>query len=124
MNPWIVIPNATPVVVSCFTDLNAHFDLQFEEAKYSFLGETLISCFFFLAQMSDAQARKLKRMEELRKKPTVTPDWKALMKDIDGFRYGHTGKLKKVVCSDRSKPMLSKMKVQGKVSKKFRDGGP
>ena len=68
--------------------------------------------------MGDAQARKLKRMEDLKKKPTVKPDWNALLKDIDGFRYGSHGKLKKTQCSDRSKPMLSKKKVQGKVSKK------
>lgn len=52
----------------------------------------------------------------MRKKPSIKPDWNALLKDIDSFRYGFKTKLKKIVTSDRSKPMLSTMKVQGKVS--------
>ena len=73
--------------------------------------------FIIELEMDDAQARKRKRIEEMRKKPTQKPDFKSLMKDIDSFRYGFKTKLKKTQCNDRSQPFIgSGLKVQGKVS--------
>ena len=75
--------------------------------------------FIIELEMDDAQARKRKRIEEMRKKPTQKPDFKSLMKDIDSFRYGFKTKLKKTHCNDRSQPFIgSGLKVQGKVSTK------
>ena len=37
------------------------------------------------------------------------------MKDIEEFKYGFGGKLKKIKTDDRSKPMLAKTKKGGKV---------
>lgn len=38
------------------------------------------------------------------------------MREIDSFRYGHSQRLRKAVTNDRSKPMLTKIKIKGKVS--------
>ena len=38
------------------------------------------------------------------------------MRDIEEFKYGFGGKLKKIKTDDRSKPMLAKTKKGGKVS--------
>ena len=77
----------------------------------------MIKTFIIELEMDDAQARKRKRIEEMRKKPTQKPDFKSLMKDIDSFRYGFKTKLKKTHCNDRSQPFIgSGLKVQGKVS--------
>ena len=78
---------------------------------------TLTIIFIIELEMDDAQARKRKRIEEMRKKPTQKPDFKSLMKDIDSFRYGFKTRLKKTHCNDRSQPFIcSGLKVQGKVS--------
>jgi len=58
---------------------------------------------------SEGRAEKL---EMLKKRPTKRPDWNDLMKEIEKFRCSH-GLLKKTVCSDRSKPILTKTKVKG-----------
>ena len=39
------------------------------------------------------------------------------MRDIEEFKYGFGGKLKKIKTDDRSKPMLAKTKKGGKVCK-------
>ena len=57
-----------------------------------------------------------KKGDNFRKKPTKEVNWKDLLKDIEEFKYGHGGKLKRVVTDDRSKPMLAKTKKGGKVS--------
>ena len=63
-----------------------------------------------------AKARKLSRIENLKRRPTKRPDWNELMKEIEGVRSGVI-RLKKTVSNDRSKPVLSKAKDrQGQVS--------
>ena len=62
-----------------------------------------------------------KKGDNFRKKPTKEVNWKDLLKDIEGFKYGHGGKLKRVVTDDRSKPMLAKTKKGGKVSRRKND---
>ena len=64
--------------------------------------------------MDEARARKLKKIEELRKRSTQKPDWSGLMKEINGLKFNKN--LKKVVCNDRSRPLLATVKIQGKVS--------
>jgi hypothetical protein len=68
----------------------------------------------FLAEAA-ARARKLSRIEAMRKRPSKRPDWNELMKEIDVFRYGKVGKLKKVQCNDRSQPILTQTKIRGQV---------
>eukprot|EP00094_Tigriopus_californicus_P007637 TCALIF_07354-PA protein Name:"Protein of unknown function" AED:0.17 eAED:0.17 QI:0/0.75/0.8/1/0.75/0.8/5/166/792 len=50
------------------------------------------------------------KVEQLKKRAKTTPVWTDLMEEISGFRTGH-GKLRKVVCNDRSRPILSTEKV-------------
>ena len=57
-----------------------------------------------------------KKGDKFRTKPTKEVNWKDLLKDIEEFKYGYGGKLKKVMTDDRSKPMLAKTKKGGKVS--------
>ena len=65
-----------------------------------------------------AKARKLSRIEALKRRPTKRPDWNELMKEIEGVRSGHI-RLKKIISNDRSKPVLSKVKDrEGQVSDK------
>jgi len=52
------------------------------------------------------------RVEQLKKKPDKRPDWNDLMQEIGKYRCPG-GLLKKTVCNDRSKPILSKSKVKG-----------
>ena len=65
--------------------------------------------------VDEARRKKLQRIEAMKRKPTVKPDWGGLMQDICSFRFGHSQRLKKVKCNDRSKPMLTDVKIQGKV---------
>jgi len=58
---------------------------------------------------------KSDRIEQLKKKQTKRPDWNDLMGEIGQYRCSK-GLLKRTVCNDRSKPMLSKSKVKGVVS--------
>ena len=55
--------------------------------------------------------------DAFRKKPTKEANWKDLLRDIEEFKYGFGGKLKKIKTDDRSKPMLAKTKKGGKVCK-------
>lgn len=55
---------------------------------------------------------KSDRVEQLKKKPTKRVDWNDLMQEISQYRCPG-GLLKKTVCNDRSKPILSKSKVKG-----------
>jgi len=55
---------------------------------------------------------KSDRIEQLKKKQTKRPDWNDLMGEIGQYRCSK-GLLKRTVCNDRSKPMLSKSKVKG-----------
>ncbi|CAB4058077.1 unnamed protein product [Lepeophtheirus salmonis] len=57
--------------------------------------------------------KRSEALDNLKKKPAKTPDWSDLMKEIGGFKYGHKHLLNKVICNDRSKPYLSKTKVEG-----------
>ena len=99
-----------PQILPFFADV-------FYEGPLTILLNTLPKVFIIELEMNDAQARKRKRIEEMRKKPTQKPDFKSLMKDIDSFRYGFKTKLKKTQCNDRSQPFIgSGLKVQGKVS--------
>ena len=82
----------------------------------SVLAFWLLAYYSAFSEIDEARARKLKKIEALKKRPTVKPDWNGLMKEIDGFRYGFKTRLKKVACDDRSKPMLGTIKIQGKVS--------
>ena len=67
-------------------------------------------------EVDEARARKLQKIEQLKKRPVKRPDWSELMKDIESLRYGKsTRNLKKTIINDRSKPMLSKTKIKGKV---------
>ena len=50
-------------------------------------------------------------MELLKQKPTKRPNWEAFMSEIEEFRYGFGGRLKKTTCNDRSGPILSTTKV-------------
>ena len=61
---------------------------------------------------------KSEKLEQLKKKPAKRPDWSDLMKEIGQFKSSFHGLLKKTVCDDRSKPVLSKelTKVKGVVS--------
>ena len=61
---------------------------------------------------------KSEKIERLKKKPDKRPDWSDLMKEIGQFRGTCHGLLKKIVCDDRSKPVLSKdlTKIKGVVS--------
>lgn len=59
---------------------------------------------------------KSDRVEALKKRPTKRPDWNDLMQEIEKYRV-KAGMLNKVVTNDRSKPMLSKSKVKGVVSR-------
>ena len=76
--------------------------------------------FFLLTgnnEVDEARARKLQKIEQLKKRPVKRPDWNELMKDIESLRYGKsTRNLKKTITNDRSKPMLSQTKIKGKVS--------
>ena len=80
----------------------------------------MLSSFFFLSgnnEVDEARARKLQKIEQLKKRPVKRPDWNELMKDIESLRYGKsTRNLKKTITNDRSKPMLSQTKIKGKVS--------
>ena len=51
------------------------------------------------------------RVELLKQKPTTTPNWVDLMGEIEEFKYGFGGRLKKTTCNDRSGPILSTTKV-------------
>ena len=53
--------------------------------------------------------------DAFRKKPTKEANWKDLLRDIEEFKYGFGGKLKKIKTDDRSKPMLAKTKKGDKV---------
>lgn len=65
--------------------------------------------------IDEARKRKLERIEAMKRKPTVKPDWSGLMSDICSFRFGQSSqRLKKVKSNDRSKPQLSNIKIQGK----------
>ena len=61
-----------------------------------------------------AKARKLSRIENLKRRPTKRPDWNELMKEIESVRNGVV-RLRKTQSNDRSQPVLSKVKVQGQV---------
>ena len=50
-------------------------------------------------------------MELLKQKPTKRPNWVDLMSEIEEFKYGFGGRLKKTTCNDRSGPILSTTKV-------------
>ena len=52
----------------------------------------------------------------MKKRPTKRPDWNDLMQEIEKYRC-KAGMLNKVQTNDRSKPMLSKSKVKGVVSR-------
>ena len=89
-------------------------------------GETLIKIstqffvlknpIFLVNEIDASRARKLEKLDRLKKRPEKRPDWNELMKEIDSFRPGSSSqKLNKVACNDRSKPMLTKTKIQGKV---------
>ena len=65
--------------------------------------------------IDEARARKLSKIEAMKKRPLKRPDWNELMREIDSFKYGHSQRLRKTVCNDRSKPMLTKIKIKGKV---------
>jgi len=68
------------------------------------------------SEIDAARARKLEKLDKIKKRPEKRPDWNELMREIDSFRFGSSSqKLKKVACNDRSKPMLTKTKIQGKV---------
>ena len=47
----------------------------------------------------------------LKQKPTKRPNWVDLMSEIEEFKYGFGGRLKKTTCNDRSGPILSTTKV-------------
>lgn len=66
-------------------------------------------------EVDEARARKLAKIEALKKRPTQKPDWSGLMQEIEALKYGAKGYLKKTVCNDRSKPMLTANRIQGKV---------
>jgi len=67
------------------------------------------------SEIDAARARKLEKLDKIKKRPEKRPDWNELMREIDSFRFGSSSqKLKKVACNDRSKPMLTKTKIQGK----------
>ena len=51
------------------------------------------------------------RVELLKQKPTKRPNWEAFMSEIEEFRYGFGGRLRKTTCNDRSGPILSTTKV-------------
>ena len=51
------------------------------------------------------------RVELLKQKPTKRPNWVDLMSEIEEFKYGFGGRLKKTTCNDRSGPILSTTKV-------------
>eukprot|EP00090_Calanus_glacialis_P010727 TRINITY_DN19177_c0_g1_i1.p1 TRINITY_DN19177_c0_g1~~TRINITY_DN19177_c0_g1_i1.p1 ORF type:complete len:718 (+),score=266.87 TRINITY_DN19177_c0_g1_i1:328-2481(+) len=55
---------------------------------------------------------KSDRVEQLKKKPTKRVDWNDLMQEINKYKCPG-GLLKKTVCNDRSRPILSKSKVKG-----------
>ena len=61
---------------------------------------------------------KSDRVEALKKRPTKRPDWNDLMQEIEKYRC-KSGMLKKCQTNDRSKPMLSKSKVKGVVSRNY-----
>jgi hypothetical protein len=66
-------------------------------------------------EIDAARARKLEKLERIKKRPEKRADWNELMREIDSFRFGSSSqKLRKVACNDRSKPMLTKTKIQGK----------
>lgn len=65
--------------------------------------------------MDEARARKLQKIEALKRRPTQKPDWSGLMQEIEALKYGAKGYLKRTVCNDRSKPILTENKIQGKV---------
>ena len=69
-------------------------------------------------QDKKVSSMKSEKIEQLKKKPAKRPDWSDLMKEIGQFRGSCHGLLKKIVCDDRSKPVLSKelTKVKGVVS--------
>ena len=74
------------------------------------------SFLFSGSEIDAARARKLEKLDKIKKRPEKRPDWNELMREIDSFRFGSSSqKLKKVACNDRSKPMLTKTKIQGKV---------
>ena len=57
------------------------------------------------------------RVELLKQKPTKRPNWVDLMSEIEEFKYGFGGRLKKTTCNDRSGPILSTTKVGDNVRK-------
>ena len=64
---------------------------------------------------SDVKKRGVtNRADSFKKQPTKRPDWNELMKEIEVYRYGHSG-LKKVQTNDRSMPILPKLKRGGEV---------
>ena len=58
-------------------------------------------------------------MELLKQKPTKRPNWVDLMSEIEEFKYGFGGRLKKTTCNDRSGPILSTTKVGDNVREKI-----
>lgn len=55
---------------------------------------------------------KSEKLDSLKKRPTKRPDWNDLMQEIEKFRCNR-GLLKKSVCSDRSEPILTQIKIKG-----------
>ena len=98
--------------ISCNRPIGHHYVVQIKISTF------LHSKSYFLVNETDAaRARKLEKLDKIKKRPDKRPDWNELMREIDSFRFGSSSqKLKKVACNDRSKPMLTKTKIQGKVS--------
>ncbi len=57
----------------------------------------------------------MNKVEELKKRANKRPDWNDLMNEISLFRDGHS-RLHKVVCNDRSNPMIPSVKAGKSVS--------
>jgi hypothetical protein len=79
--------------------------------RYAKIFNRVKNIFIFLPT---AKARKLSRIENLKRRPTKRPDWNELMKEIESVRSGNV-RLRKTQSNDRSQPVLSKVKVQGQV---------
>ena len=76
----------------------------------------LLNLFIHVAQQISARLFSgPNKGDAFRKKPTKEANWKDLLRDIEEFKYGFGGKLKKIKTDDRSKPMLAKTKKGDKV---------
>ncbi|XP_019876963.2 glutamic acid-rich protein-like isoform X2 [Aethina tumida] len=57
----------------------------------------------------ELSSQQKKRLEQLRSRPKVRPDWSCMLKEIEGVK-----KLRHVECNDRSQPLLPDAKDQTK----------